>query len=77
MLSIPLEEILKLAVEERLLLAEQIWDSIAAHPDALPLPDAHRTELDRRFDQPASWPNLTWEELSAHLRLPTRDHPRY
>lgn len=47
-MSVAIEEILKLDVKERLELIEEIWDSIAAHPDAIPLTAAQRKELDRR-----------------------------
>ena len=49
MSAMPLEEIRKLRVEERLRLAEDIWDSIHADPDSLPLTEAQRAELDRRL----------------------------
>ncbi len=48
MATIPLSEILKLSVAERIQLAEDIWDSIAAEPEALPLTPAQRDELRRR-----------------------------
>ncbi len=51
-----LDEILSLSVEERIQLVEAIWDSIAEHPESLPVTDAQRKELDRR--------------LSDHLREP-------
>lgn len=48
MATIPLSEILKLSVAERIQLAEDIWDSIAAELEALPLTPAQRDELRRR-----------------------------
>jgi len=44
-----LNEILQLPLDERLKLVEAIWDSIAATPEAVPVPDWHRAELDRRL----------------------------
>jgi len=44
-----LEEILSLSVEERIQLVESVWDSIAQHPEALPVTEAQRKELDRRL----------------------------
>ena len=41
---------LELSVPERILLVEDIWDSIAAVPDAVPQTDAQKWELDRRLD---------------------------
>lgn len=39
-------EILKLPPEERMRLAEIIWASLAADPDAVPLGEAHRALID-------------------------------
>jgi putative addiction module component (TIGR02574 family) len=56
-----LEEILNLSIEERIQLIEAVWDSIAEHPESLPLTEAQRTELDRR--------------LADHLRDPDAARP--
>lgn len=34
---------------ERILLAEELWDSVAAHPDNIPVPPEHLAELQRRL----------------------------
>jgi len=39
-----------LTPDERLDLLERLWDSLSSDPDALPLTDAQREELDRRLD---------------------------
>ena len=39
-----------LPVDQRLRLVEELWDSIAADQEALPLTDEQRAELDRRLD---------------------------
>jgi putative addiction module component (TIGR02574 family) len=39
----------RLTLQERLDLIAVIWDSIAEKPEALPMPEWHREELDRRF----------------------------
>ncbi len=39
-----------LSVEEKLQLIEDLWDSVADDPEALPLTDAQAEELDRRLD---------------------------
>ncbi|HEX7315993.1 MAG TPA: addiction module protein [Pyrinomonadaceae bacterium] len=69
-MSTQLEEILRLSVAERIQLAEDIWDSIAADPAALPLGDAQRRELDRRLASYAQNPDegLPWEELKEKVR---------
>lgn len=40
----------KLPLSERLRLVEDLWDSIAADQNALPLTAAQQAELDRRLD---------------------------
>jgi len=63
-----LDEILQLPVEERLELVQQIWDSIAATPEAIPVPEWHKEELDRRLAQDPEEPDVTWDEFQARLR---------
>jgi putative addiction module component (TIGR02574 family) len=43
------EEIRNLTIEERLRLVEDIWESIRAESDDLPLAPAQRAELERRL----------------------------
>ncbi len=43
-------DITRLSPAERLELLEQLWDSLSATPNALPLTEAQREELDRRLD---------------------------
>lgn len=62
-----------LPIEERLRLVEDIWDSIAeeanARPELLPIPEAHRVELERRIADADANPDDTipWEEVRAEL----------
>ena len=46
----PLSEALQLSAAERILLAQDLWDSVAGEADAWQLSDAQRAELDRRLD---------------------------
>ena len=60
---------LMLPVAERLQLVEDIWDTIAAAPEALPLTDEDRQWIDdrlaaRRHDPQAGSP---WEEVYARI----------
>ena len=48
--GITMADVLKLSVAERIQLVADIWDSIAAVPDSLPLTEAERRELDRRLE---------------------------
>jgi len=56
----------KLSVEERLVLVEELWDSIA---DATPLTEAQRAELDRRIDDHENNPEnvVPWESVKASI----------
>jgi putative addiction module component (TIGR02574 family) len=63
-----------LTPEERLGLLEQLWDSLATHPEAVPLTPAQRTELDRRLDDlerdgPVGIP---WDEVLSRIRSRSR-----
>ena len=45
-----MSSILKLPIEDRIRLVEDIWDSIAADQSALNLTEVQRAELDKRLD---------------------------
>ena len=62
------EEILQLPPSERLKLVEEIWDSLAATPQDVPVPDWHKEELDRRLDKPTPGPGESWDQVRAKLR---------
>jgi putative addiction module component (TIGR02574 family) len=63
-------EILALPIEDRVRLVEAIWDSISAVPEALPLTDWQKEELDRRLDELEADPEagLSLEEVFARIR---------
>jgi putative addiction module component (TIGR02574 family) len=63
-------EILALPVAERVRLVEAIWDSISAIPEALPLTEWQRQELDRRLAEFEANPDegATLEEVFARIR---------
>ena len=56
----------RLSVEERLVLVEELWDSIAA---AIPLTNAQHAELDRRLADHEAHPDdvVSWEEVKATI----------
>jgi putative addiction module component (TIGR02574 family) len=70
MSSIPLEEIMRLPVKERLQLAEAIWESVRTNPDAVPLTEAQRAELDRRLEAYRTDPDAgdDWETVLDRIR---------
>jgi putative addiction module component (TIGR02574 family) len=69
MANLPLEELLKLSVTERIQLAEDLWESIASEPEALPLTDAQRAEIERRLAEHDRAPEsaILWEEARTRL----------
>jgi len=62
-------EILALPVTERMPLVEAIWDSISAVPDAPPLTQWQKDELDRRLAEFEADPDsgATLEEVFARI----------
>jgi putative addiction module component (TIGR02574 family) len=59
-----------LTVEERLQLLEDVWDSLSATPQRVPLTDAQREELDRRLDEieAGDVTGIPWEEVLEQIR---------
>lgn len=62
-----IQEILALSSEERILLLEQIWDSLD-HSD-IAVTDAQKQELDRRkvLDENGQMSWHTWSDVKAYL----------
>jgi putative addiction module component (TIGR02574 family) len=56
----------QLSVAERLVLVEELWDSISA---ATPVTDAQRAELDRRLADHEANPDdvISWEEVKSSI----------
>jgi putative addiction module component (TIGR02574 family) len=63
-------EIKKLSLPQKLLLAQDIWDSIALERGKLPMPEWQKSELERRYNQYKQG-NLAlhdWREVHEELR---------
>ena len=67
---ITLQDIKKLSVAERIVLAGKIWESIPEHSDELDLTGAQKRELSRRLDaiQNKTAKFTTWPQVRAKLR---------
>jgi len=50
-MPIPTLDLDKLTRDEKLQLIDAIWDSLENDPDAFPLTESQRRELDRRLDE--------------------------
>lgn len=68
--DISIADVLKLPVAERIRLVEDIWDSIAAVPEAVPLTEAQRQELDRRLEAYHLDPRVgsPWPQVRRRIR---------
>lgn len=57
----------QLPPEDRLAVAEAIWESVAREIEAAPLPPAQKTELERRLADSIARPDavVPWEEVKA------------
>jgi putative addiction module component (TIGR02574 family) len=64
-----INDILRLSVAERIQLAEDIWDSVVAFPEALPVTDLQKQELDQRLQAYRKNPSegIAWRELKDRL----------
>lgn len=70
MAKVDLSEILRLSVDERIDVVQQIWDSVAADTDAVPLTPEQAEELDRRLEEHDRNPEdvVEWSEAEKRIR---------
>ena len=63
------EQAKKLSIPDRILLVEEIWDTIAEENQAFELTEAQKQELDRRLESARANPaqGRTWEEIKAEF----------
>jgi putative addiction module component (TIGR02574 family) len=68
-MSTVLKYALSLSAEDRLQLIEEIWDSLVATPELIPVTEAQRRELARRRRAHARNPSAakSWSEVRAKL----------
>ncbi len=62
-------EITKLSTPEKILLVEDLWDSIASDESVVAVPQSHMEELDRRLKRFESAPGslLSLDELRSRI----------
>ncbi len=62
-------EIANLSTPEKILLVEELWDSIASNESAVPVPGSHTEELAKRLKEYQSAPGnlLSLEELRTKV----------
>ncbi len=66
-----IDEIKQLDITERILLVEEIWDSIAKEQENLSLSDYEKELLDTRLASLEENPNnlMSWDEIKSKLRV--------
>lgn len=69
MKSLPVAELLELPVAERIRLVEILWDSVAAVPDAVPISEELKVELNRRLAEFEADPEAgsPWDEVRRRI----------
>ncbi len=69
-MSPPNTSIFDLSPSEKLQLVEDLWDDLAATPEAVPVHDWQKEELARRKARLMANPafGLTWEEVKGRIR---------
>ena len=67
MRAIDIPEISQLSTPEKILLLEDIWESIASDDSEVPLPESHKEELNRRLERHINSPGelLSLEQLQT------------
>jgi len=71
---IDLKEIRKLSIEERILMVESIWDSIAedTNPEGLAISETEKQEVMKRFSdfKNSSQKTYSWDEVKSYALEP-------
>ena len=64
-------EVASLSTHEKIILLEELWDSIRTDQDSIPVPESHKVELDKRVARHRDFPGeiLTLEELRRGIEL--------
>lgn len=65
----PIDEILDLPALERVEIVQEIWESIAARPESVPLTAAQKEELERRWQDFQDNPDEgePWDDVKKSL----------
>jgi putative addiction module component (TIGR02574 family) len=65
-----IEQAMHLSAQEKLDLISALWESMAEHPESIPVPDWQLKELKRRIEaqQKDPQPGQTWDEVKREIR---------
>ncbi len=72
MRAIDIPEISQLSTPEKILLVEDLWDSIASDDSHIPVPESHKAELDRRLERHINSPGELLSLGELQVRIETR-----
>jgi len=67
-----LSEISKLSTPEKILLVEDLWDSISSDESSISVPESHKAELDARLTRHVSAPGALLSLDDLRVRVETR-----
>lgn len=69
MADVPIGKLLELSVAERIQLVEDLWDSVAADPESIPVDASQTEEALRRLEAHRADPDsaIAWEEVRREL----------
>ena len=71
------KEVAVLSPDQRLELIGEIWNTLAAAPESVPVPESHRVELERRVAAHRTSPDelISWEAVEAQVDERLRKQP--
>jgi putative addiction module component (TIGR02574 family) len=72
MTTIEINSLLNLPVEQRILLVEDVWDSIRPQSKRIPVPESHKQELDRRLEKYRHDPSALLDDQQLKQALGSR-----
>jgi putative addiction module component (TIGR02574 family) len=67
--KVTVEDTLEMSVADRIKLAQDIWDTVAADSGPVPVSEAERQEIERRLDEHERDPHATipWAEVKKQI----------
>ncbi|MBK8476383.1 MAG: addiction module protein [Opitutaceae bacterium] len=71
------KEVAVLSPDQRIELIGEIWNTLAATPETVPVPESHRVELARRVEAHRAAPDelIPWEQVEAQIDEQLRKRP--
>ncbi len=66
-----IQKVLQLSIPERILAVEAIWDSIASHPESVPLTQAQKAELANRLENPSPVAG-SWTQVKKRIQAKSK-----